>query len=173
MRLIRLSRASVASVGHLREVPVRDLGTPAADGATQFVHLRWAGFVPDDVGELEGEHFEPTSSVISVSAVLGGETNRKEIIRCLKRHIVPQIYRLLTNPEQCSPTHPAPGCRHHRHPGRPGSRNSPGPNLRTVTRPLPQPPASNPIPDLVPPTRRPRPRFGNHRSIPTPVTPNT
>ena len=32
--------------------------------------------------------------------------NRKEIIRCLKRHIAPQIYRLLTNPP------PTPNCAH-------------------------------------------------------------
>ena len=30
--------------------------------------------------------------------------NRKEIIRCLKRHIAPQIYRLITNPP------PTPNC---------------------------------------------------------------
>ena len=44
----------MASVGHLREVPVGDLGTPTADGTTQFVDLRRAGFVLEVVGELEG-----------------------------------------------------------------------------------------------------------------------
>ncbi len=34
----------------------------------------------------------------------GEGKNRKEIIRCLKRHIAPQIYRLLTNPP------PTPNC---------------------------------------------------------------
>ena len=34
----------------------------------------------------------------------GEAKNRKEIIRCLKRHIAPQVYRLLTNPP------PTPNC---------------------------------------------------------------
>ena len=44
----------MASVGYLRDVPVGDLGGPAADGATELVDLGWAGFVLEVVGELEG-----------------------------------------------------------------------------------------------------------------------
>ena len=47
--------------------------------------------------------------------------NRKEIIRCLKRHIARGIDRLITNPPptpNCARlAHPTPTCRHHRDPG--------------------------------------------------------
>ena len=36
------------------DVPVGDLGGPAGDGSAQFVDLRWAGFVLEIVGELQG-----------------------------------------------------------------------------------------------------------------------
>ena len=47
-------RASVASVGYLGDVPVGDLGAPAADGTSELVDLRWAGVVLEVVCELEG-----------------------------------------------------------------------------------------------------------------------
>ena len=55
-----------------------------------------------------------------------------------------------TNPELRPPTRPPPASQHHYHPGRPTTRNPPGPYLRTRTRTQPQPPASNPIPDMAP-----------------------
>ena len=55
-----------------------------------------------------------------------------------------------TNPELRPPTRPPPASQHHYHPRRPTTRNPPGPNLRTRTRTQPQPPASNPIPDMAP-----------------------
>ena len=61
----------MASVGHLREVPVGDRGTPAGDGATQFVDLRRAGFVPDVVGELEGVSESDGGAVYLVDAPHG------------------------------------------------------------------------------------------------------
>ena len=76
--------------------------------------------------------------------------NRKEIIRCLKRHIAPRglpaADQPATNPELRPPTRPPPASQHHYHPGRPTTRNPPGPNLRTRTRTQPQPPASVLIP---------------------------
>lgn len=51
---MRLLRASVASVGHPGDVPVRDLGGPAGDGTSESVDLGWAGFVLEVVSELEG-----------------------------------------------------------------------------------------------------------------------
>ena len=54
IRLMRLLRASVASVGYLRDVPVGDLGGPAGDGTSELVDLGWAGFVLEVVCELEG-----------------------------------------------------------------------------------------------------------------------
>ena len=75
---------------------------------------------------------------------------RKEAIRCLKRHIAREIYRLLTNPELRHPAQPAPTRRHHDHPGRPSSPNPPYPHLRNRTRPKPQPPPRHQIPELAP-----------------------
>ena len=79
---------------------------------------------------------------------------RTEIIRCLKRHIAPQIYQLIINPpptpELREATQPATATRNHRHPGRPNSRNQPQPHLGTQARPGPQPPTRHPIPDVAP-----------------------
>ena len=75
--------------------------------------------------------------------------NRKEIIRCLKRHIAREIYRLLTNPatnpELRPPARPPPERRCHHQPGRSSPPNPHRPHLRTRTRPPPQPPARHPI----------------------------
>ena len=80
---------------------------------------------------------------------------RKEIIRCLKRHIAREIYWLLTNPELRPPTPPATTSRHHHHPSRPRTPNPPQPDLSTRARPRPQPPPRHQIPELAenPPTR--------------------
>ena len=60
-----------------------------------------------------------------------------------------------TNPELRPAPPPTSTRQHHRHPGRPTTRNPPQPHLRTRTRPRPQPPTRQPIPDLAPhpPTR--------------------
>ena len=75
---------------------------------------------------------------------------KREIIRCLKQHIAPQIYRLLTNPELCPPTHPPPTSRYHHQPGRPSPPNTSQPHLRTRARPRPQPPTRHPLPEVAP-----------------------
>ena len=75
---------------------------------------------------------------------------RTEIIRCLKRHIAREIYRLITNPELRPATQPTSTTRYHRHRGRPNSRNLPQPNLSTRARPRPQPPTRHPIPEVAP-----------------------
>ena len=96
----------------------------------------------------------------------GEGKNRKEIIRCLKRHIAREIYRLLTNPELRPPTQPAPT-----------RRASPSPKPPKPSEPTP--PASQnsneasttttpSLPDTrtgSEPTNPPRHRFDNRRSI--------
>ena len=61
----------MASVGHLREVPGRDLWGPAGDGATEFVDLGWAGLVLEVVGELEGVSERDGGAVDVVDASYG------------------------------------------------------------------------------------------------------
>ena len=56
------------------DVPVRDLGAPAADRAAQLVDLGWAGLVLEVVGELEGvlESEDGTVDVVDASYGFGG-----------------------------------------------------------------------------------------------------
>ena len=68
---MRLLRASVASVGYLRDVPVGDLGGPAGDGTSQLVDLGWAGFVSEVVCELEGVSESEGGAVDPVDASHG------------------------------------------------------------------------------------------------------
>ena len=63
---------------------------------------------------------------------------------------LPAHHRPAPNPELRPATHPPPTSQHHYHPDRPSHRNPPGPYLRTRTRTQPQPPASNPIPEVAP-----------------------
>ena len=63
---------------------------------------------------------------------------------------LPAHHRPAPNPELRPATHPPPTSQHHYHPGRPTTRNPPGPYLKTRTRTQPQPPASNPIPEVAP-----------------------
>ena len=96
--------------------------------------------------------------------------NRKEIIRCLKRHIAPQIYRLLTNPP------PTPNCArlrtHRQHAGvtitqAAQALRTTRPHLRTEQA---ETTTTNSPPDTrtgSEPTNPPYHRFDNRRSIPT------
>ena len=63
---------------------------------------------------------------------------------------LPAPHQPAPNPELRPPTRPASTCRYHRHPGRPSHRNPHRPHLRTRTRTEPQPPASDPIPEVAP-----------------------
>ena len=76
--------------------------------------------------------------------------NRKEIIRCLKRHIAREIYRLLANPGLRPPTQPPSESRYHHQPGRPSPPNPHRPHLRTRARPRPQSPTRHSIPEVAP-----------------------
>ena len=74
---------------------------------------------------------------------------RKEIIRCLKRHIAREIYHLLTNPPPTPNSNDLRTLRqHHPHPRRPCAPNPHHPPLPTRTRPPPQPPPRHPIPTM-------------------------
>ena len=77
---------------------------------------------------------------------------RREIIRCLKRYIARQVYRLLTGPPS-TPDGADLRClrqntRNHPRSGRHSPTNPPNKPLTTRTRPPPQPPPRYPIPPM-------------------------
>ena len=78
--------------------------------------------------------------------------NRREIIRCLKRHIAREIYHLLTNPHRNSQRRPSSLSTQKRannpHPRRHRPTNLPSTPLTTRARHLPQPSTRHPIPPM-------------------------
>ena len=87
---------------------------------------------------------------------------RREIIRCLKRHIAREIYHLLTNPPP-TPSGAHLRCMRQNNPNHPrsGRHRPPQPRhayLQTRTRPRPQPSTRHPLPPLA---HHPRTGFDN------------
>ncbi len=114
--------------------------------------------------------YHPTTIAYVQKRQTEGKT-RREIIRCLKRHIAREIRHLLTQPtantQRSPPPHTTPKSPDHPHPRRPSAPNLPHPPLTTRTRHPTQPPPRHPIPTLAhpPPKTTPHPRHLKHGGL--------